>query len=184
VNPLTAWMQAHRALARGMTRGSPKRRLGPPTIADGWSRDPLRGWARKDAALTDTESIDYATVDVTGLARDSSSCSSRRRTPRSPVSLMTVSMRNAQPQLRLGLNPAAPEVGVEGDLVTAAQQPGAITAHGSGGDPAAEDDLHLLRSADIEVVGAQRIEKSPGMARCVEDDGRDTFTWRIEMSHQ
>ena len=42
---------------------------GPPTIADGWSRDPLKGWARKDTALADTESIDHAAVDVTGFDR-------------------------------------------------------------------------------------------------------------------
>ena len=43
---------------------------GPPTVLEGWSRDPLKGWARKDTALADTESIDHATVDVTGLGED------------------------------------------------------------------------------------------------------------------
>jgi hypothetical protein len=54
----------------------------------------------------------------------------------------------------VGLHPGVPEVGVEGDLVTGAQQPGAVTTLGCGADPAAENDLHLLRSADVEVFGA------------------------------
>ena len=40
---------------------------GPPTVHQGRSRDPLKGWTRKDAALTDMFMIQQSAVDVTGL---------------------------------------------------------------------------------------------------------------------
>jgi len=46
-----------------------------------------------------------------------------------------------------------------------------VPSCGRGADPAPEDDLHLLRAADVEVVGAQRLEEPPGMRRCGEHDG-------------
>ena len=41
---------------------------GPPPVHQGRSRDPLKGWTRKDAALTDMFMIQQSAVDVTGLA--------------------------------------------------------------------------------------------------------------------
>ena len=42
---------------------------GPPAVGgDRWQRDPLKGWARKDTALTDTLSMQQPVVGVTGLA--------------------------------------------------------------------------------------------------------------------
>jgi hypothetical protein len=38
---------------------------GPPAVLDGWPRDPLKGWARKDTTLADTESVDHPAVHVT-----------------------------------------------------------------------------------------------------------------------
>jgi hypothetical protein len=73
--------------------------------------------------------------------------------------------------LEVGLHPGVPEEGVEGHLIATAQQPGAVAPEGWGDDPPPEDDLHLLRSADVKVVGAQRLKEPPGMARCVEHDG-------------
>src|SRR6185437_6044064 len=41
---------------------------GPPAIlGEGGPRDPLKGWTRKDAALTDTFSIEQGGVDCTSL---------------------------------------------------------------------------------------------------------------------
>ena len=40
---------------------------GPPPVHQGRSRDPLKGWTRKDAALTDMFMIQQSAVDVTGL---------------------------------------------------------------------------------------------------------------------
>ncbi len=71
----------------------------------------------------------------------------------------------------VGLDPGVPEIGVESHLVARAQQPAAMAPEGAGGDPATEDDLHLLRSAEIEVVGAQRLKEPAGMAGCVKDHG-------------
>src|ERR1700683_1789737 len=36
--------------------------------------------------------------------------------------------------------------------------------------PPAEDDLHVLRAAQVQVVGDQRLEERPGPVRGVEDD--------------
>jgi hypothetical protein len=58
------------------------------------------------------------------------------------------------PALEVGLHPGMPEVGVEGDLVPGAQQPGPVAVRGRGADPATEHDLHLLRAADVQVVRA------------------------------
>jgi hypothetical protein len=43
--------------------------------------------------------------------------------------------------------------------------PGGVAA-----DPPAEDDLHVLRAAQVQVVGDQRLEERPGAVRGVEDD--------------
>ena len=58
----------HRAPARAWTRGSPNRKAGAllPILGEGGPCDPLKGWTRKDAALTDTFSIEQAAVDRTG----------------------------------------------------------------------------------------------------------------------
>ena len=40
---------------------------GPPPVHQGRSRDPLKGWTRKDAALTDLFMIQQSAVDVTGF---------------------------------------------------------------------------------------------------------------------
>ena len=40
----------------------------PPAVrGDGWQRDPLKGWARKDTTLPDSLSIEQAGIDVTGF---------------------------------------------------------------------------------------------------------------------
>jgi hypothetical protein len=42
---------------------------------------------------------------------------------------------------------------------------------GVAADPAAEDDLHVVRAADIKVVGDQRLEEAAGVPGRVEHDG-------------
>src|SRR4051812_39199885 len=67
--PVTASAVVHKAPARAWTRGSPNRKAGallPSSVRVG-PCDPLKGWTRKDAALTDTFSIEQAPVDVTGF---------------------------------------------------------------------------------------------------------------------
>jgi len=48
------WKRQARRAPAGPCRGSPNRRA-PPIVLNGWSRDPFRGWARKDATLVDTK---------------------------------------------------------------------------------------------------------------------------------
>lgn len=63
--PPTACTLARKAPTRAMTRGLPNRRAGAPTILDGGSCRPLKGWARKDTILAHPESTDHPCVDVT-----------------------------------------------------------------------------------------------------------------------
>jgi hypothetical protein len=168
---------AHRAVGRVAGQGGHDPRVaepqgrGPPTVLEGWPRDPLKGWARKDTALADTESIDHATVDVTGLGPDFGQVLDPPR--HTEVGGVVEDGLDAERPavFEVGLHPGVPEVGVEGDLVAGAQQPGPVAARWWGADPATEDDPHLFRAADVEVVGAQRLEEPPGLPRRVEHDG-------------
>src|SRR5690349_23609462 len=144
---------------------------GPPTVLEGGSRGPLKGWARKDTALADPESIDHATVDVTGLRKDFRQMLQTAGHPEIGSVVDHGLDPECPPALEVGLHPGMPEVRVEGDLVAAAQQPGPGPVRGWGADPAAEHNLHLLRAADVQVVGAQRLEEPTSMPRRGEHDG-------------
>ncbi len=154
-----------------MTRGSPNRRAGAlATFHQGWSRDPLKGWARKDTALADTESIDHAAVDVTRFDREFLQMLQSTQQPE----VTGVIDHRLDPErtaaLEVGLDSGMPEVGIEGDLISGAQQPGAVATHRWPPHPPPEDDLHLLRTTDIDVVSAQRLKEPAGMTRRVEHD--------------
>jgi hypothetical protein len=58
-------------MARGAGQGHDPRVAeaqgwGPPALLEGGTRDPLKGWARKDTALTDAFSIQQPMVDRAG----------------------------------------------------------------------------------------------------------------------
>ena len=68
LNPPTRLIDMARAPARAMTRGSPNLKAGalrPSTR--GRSRDPLKGWTRKDTTLTDLLMVQQSAVHVTCL---------------------------------------------------------------------------------------------------------------------
>jgi hypothetical protein len=69
VKPVAASSVWHRAPGRAMTRGSPNRKAGvlSPTGSTVGVRDPLKGWTREDAALTDTFSLEDPPVAGSGL---------------------------------------------------------------------------------------------------------------------
>jgi hypothetical protein len=85
VKPVAASSVWHRAPVRAMTRGSPNRKgWGPlPRRVNGGMRNPLKGWTRKDAALTDTFSLQDPPVASTGLGLQSVEVGSRAWQPRS-----------------------------------------------------------------------------------------------------
>ena len=56
-------------------------------------------------------------------------------------------------------------------LVVMAVDRGPKHPFGGGADLAAEDDLDVGGTADVKVVGDQRLEESAGVAGCVEHDG-------------
>jgi hypothetical protein len=56
VNPVMVCTIAHKAPGQGHDpRVAEVQGWGPPTFHQGWSRDPLTGWAGKDTALADTQ---------------------------------------------------------------------------------------------------------------------------------
>src|SRR4029079_14032795 len=136
---------------------------GPPTRHQGGSRGPLKGWARKDTTLTDPESIDNAPVHVTGLAPDFQQMLDPAGHPEITGVVDDGLDAKRPPALEVGLHPGMPEVGVEGDLIAAAQQPGAVAVRWWGADPAAEHELHLFRAPDVQVVRTQRFEEPAGV---------------------
>src|SRR5215204_2607044 len=123
-------------------------------------------WARKETALADTESIDHATVDVTGLGQDF------RQVLNPPGHTEVGGVidhgldTERPPALEVGLHPGVPEVGVERDLITAAQQPRTVAVRGWGADPAAEHDLHCSgRPMSRLSATAPRRTRARGVAR-------------------
>jgi hypothetical protein len=79
---------------------------------EGGSRGPLKGWARKDTALADTESIDHATVHVTGFAEQ---FLQMFQSPRHPeiTGVVDDGLDPKRPAaLEVGLHPQVPEMGV------------------------------------------------------------------------
>src|SRR5581483_4733768 len=55
--------------------------------------------------------------------------------------------------------------------VVAAVDRGTKGARGVTTDTTVEDDLNVVRAAEIEVVGHQGFEETPGMPGCIEHDG-------------
>lgn len=158
--------------------------MGPPTIADGGSRDPLEGWARADTVLTDTQSIDHATVDVTDFDRDFFQVLQ----PAQHTQITGVVDDRLNPKrpaaFEVTLDPRVAEVGVEGHLVAGAQQPGAVTTLGCGGCPAAEM-ICISSGRPISRLSAHNASKNPRACRGVSKTMvRETSTWRMVMSHQ
>jgi hypothetical protein len=77
--------------------------------------------------------------------------------------------------LQVDLDPRVLEGQVHRDLVAAVQQPGGEGPRGLAGDPGGEDDLHMLRAAQVDVAGQQLLKDGPDPARVVEDQGAGDF---------
>jgi hypothetical protein len=146
-----------------MTRGSPNRKAGVLRPA---------GWTRKDAALTDTFSLQDPPVAGTGLG----------------LQVVEVGKPGVAAQVAGGIDDGFDAHGAavfevlldagvavehvdEHAAVVAAVDGGAEGADGVAADPPAEDDLHVVGAAEVEVVGDQRLEEPAGVAGRVEDDG-------------
>ena len=100
--------------------------------------------------------------------------------PRSRGWLMVVSVRSARPSffevlLDLGFLVEQVEVGagaIRDDL--GAEGPGGLELAALADGPA-EDDVHLVRAADVEVVADQLLEEDPPGDRPVQGHGRGEF---------
>ena len=91
------------------------------------------GWARKDTALTDTESIEHAAIDVTGFDREFLKMGQSAQQSEVAGVIHDGLDPEGPAALEVGLHPGVPEVGVDRDLVPGAQQAGAVTTLGCGG---------------------------------------------------
>ena len=77
--------------------------------------------------------------------------------------------------------------GVHGDLGAAGDDLGLELAAGgalTAADLAVEDDLDGVRTAEVEVVGDQRLEEAARIAGLGEHQVRETSIWAIDNSHQ
>jgi hypothetical protein len=139
-------------------------------------RDPLEGWAREDGCLAGALGFQYAPAAGAGLFLKLG-----------PVGQADVAAQVAG-AVDDGLDPHRPALFqvlldprvLAGDVhhhaLVVRVDDGAVDggAEGPGGvaaNPPAEDDLHVLRAAQVQVAGYQRLEERPGPARLVEDDG-------------
>src|SRR3954449_5816971 len=160
-----------RAPARAWTRGSPNLRAwGPPTVGDRRTRDPLKGWTRKDAALTDMLMIQQSAVHVTALRLEFGQVDQTAF----HAEVGRVVDHRFDPKgaafLEVLLGAGVLVADVDGDINAAGDDPGSEDAGRRGQDLPAEDDLDLLRPTEVEVVGNQRFEERASVAGLVEHD--------------
>src|ERR1039458_3246138 len=64
---------------------------------------------------------------------------------------------------------------VDGDLGATGHHPGGELALGVAADASGKDELDLIRTTDVEVVGDRRLEEGADPAGSVEDDGAADF---------
>ena len=171
--PVTASTLVHNAPARAWTRGSPNRKAGallPSSVRVGRG---IKGWTRKDAALTDAFSIEQRGVDRTGPGLQFV----EMLQPAQAAQVARVVDHGLDPQrppvLQILFDAGVPVEGVDVDL-------GAVgddlrlefpTRRASAPLAAFEDELDQFRAADVEVVGDQRLEEPAGVAWRVEHQG-------------
>ena len=135
-------------------------------------RDPLKGWARKDGALAGTFGFQYAPVGGAGLGLQIVQVGQAGVAAQVAGGVDDGLDPHRPPVLQVLLDPRVLVEHVDQDpAVVAAVDRGAEDALGVAADLAGEDDLHVVRAADVQIVGDQRLEEAAGMARCVEDDG-------------
>jgi len=89
------------------------------------------------------------------------------------------------PVFEVLLDSGVPVEGVDVDLGAVGDDPRLVFTSRRASPSLAppEGELDHLRAADIEVVGHQGLEESPGAPWRVEDQ-REVSTWRIDSSHQ
>ena len=135
--------------------------------------DPLKGWTRQDAALTDTFSIKQATVDVTGFGLQFVQMG--QPAPTAQIFRVVYHGLDAQraPVFQILLDARVPVEGVDIDLGAVGDDLGLVLPARLGAATLAafEDQLDQFRAADVEVVGHQGFEEPPGVAGCVEYQG-------------
>ena len=154
----------------------PEGRGPPPVRVCGRVRDPLKGRTREDCRLAGALCFQYAPVDRAGLvlelvqvgqpgvAGEVAGAVDDGLDPQRPALFQVlldprVLVEDVHDHALVGrVDDRAVDGGAEG--------PGGVAA-----DPAAEDDLDVLRAAEVKVVGDERLEEQPGPARGVEDDG-------------
>src|SRR6476659_8132743 len=169
--PVTASTLVPNAPARAWTRWSPNRKAGalrPSSVRV--PGDPLNGWTRQAAALTDTVSIEQGGVDRTGAGLQLIEMDQPPQTAQ--VARVVDDSLDAQrpPVLQILLDAGVPVEGVDVDLGAVGDDLGLeLTGRRSTAAlPTPEDQLDPLRAADVEVVGDQGLEEPASVAGCIE----------------
>src|SRR6478752_2316587 len=143
---------------------------GPPTVHEGRPRDPLKGWTRKDTTLTDPFSIQQPAVHGTGLDDKFVQMDDPAQHPEIGRVVDHRFDPQRPTQLEILLDPGMLVPGVDRDIDTPGDDAGSEDAgrRAGPGDPAAEDQFHLLRPAQVQVVRDERFEERPTVAGPVE----------------
>src|SRR4029077_9528089 len=146
-------------------------------LGEGGPGDPLKGWTRQDAALTDTFSIEQCGVDRTGACLQLIEMDQPPQTTQ--VARVVDDGLDAQrpPVLEVLLDAGVPVEGVDVDLGAVGDDPGLeLTGRRSTAAlPTPEDQLDQLRAADVEVVGDQGLEEPASVAGCIEHQSARGF---------
>ncbi|MEW2386126.1 hypothetical protein AB0873_29140 [Micromonospora sp. NPDC047707] len=153
-------------IAKPQGRGPATRRI------NGGVRDPLKGWTREDAALTDTFSLQDSPVAGTGLGLQVVEVVQAGLAAQVAGAVDDGLDAHGAAVFEVLLDAGVPVEHVEQDVaVVAAVDGGAERADGVAAYPAAEDDFDVVESAEVEVVGDEGFEEAAGVAGCVEYDG-------------
>src|SRR6266516_5816260 len=145
---------------------------GPPAIlGEGGLCDPLDGWARKDAVLAGTHSLQQPVVDVMGLGGQFGEVFQAAQDA-DVVGVVDDGLDPQRPAVfEVSLDAGVPVEGVDDHAVVVPVDGGAEHALGDAADLPVEDDLRVVRAADVQVAGGQGVEERPGVPGGGEGDG-------------
>ena len=166
-----------------MTRGSPKRkRRSPLALVDGGQCDPLTSGV-DGTALADTLDLQQPAVGGAGFGLEVGEVVEAALAAE-VVGFVDHGFDAQRPAFfEVLLDPGLLVEHVDGDVGAAGDDLGGELAGCCVGSTV-EDDLHLVGTADVQVVGDDGFEEAAGPAGRSNTIVRDTSIWRIDNSHQ
>jgi hypothetical protein len=135
-------------------------------------RDPLKGWTRKDTALADSFSMQDPLIAGTAFGLELVEVGQAGLAAQVSGTVDDGLDAHRATVFEVLLDPGMLIEHVDDHpTVVPAVDRGTKGARGVPTDATVEDDLDVVRSAEIEVVGHQGFEETTGMSGCVEHDG-------------